>query len=664
MKPNGFASFILFFAFSLTLSACSVFNFGKQQAPEKTVVGLVDGTEITYGDLKASFFISPLQDEQDPAELKEEMMEFLDMYLIYRARVAAARAEGYFEKEDIVNELNQYQMQSVFPYWLEMRFRDELLDELVARSKTEVGTSHILISVPADATPTDTLAAWNQLMEARSIFLDPEDDTDFETLSQRFSTRQRGQSMGGDLGFISGGWAVKPFEDVAFSTPAGEVSMPFRTSFGYHIIYVYEVRDAVPDRSYSHIYFRTRGGESNPETALSRAEEAFSQLNEGRSWDEVTLEFSEDADTRNTGGNIGWVQPARFQPRFLENIAQLSAPGEWGSPFESEYGIHIVRLDSIRTHANEQALRDELYQRLRNLPRYRENRTYTLQNVRSVAGETFHDDTFEVFMRMMTRMDNMRVSMVALNAQQRALPLYEIHDRTFTLGEFYDFLVQQLNGTGEGPFRFGMLEDFKQMAAEQVIIDVTKLEFPDFAELSNRYHEGLAVFRIVEDQVWNYAAQDTTRLMALFEANRDNYQFGTRYRYFRISADSEDRILDAKAVIRHGVAVEEVREAVPGLILRTDTINSLADFPFDHLQGVEAGEFSEIFEYRNRPTTLFLAEVLEPRHMTFEEAFMRVSADFQPIREQEWNDTLRERFEVTAFPERLRALLESSPLIP
>ncbi|MCC5934675.1 MAG: peptidylprolyl isomerase [Balneolales bacterium] len=664
MKPNGFASFILFFALSVSLGACSLLNFGEKKSPEQTVVGVVNGTDITYGDLKASFFISPLQEEQEPEALKEEMMEFLDMYLTYRARVAAARAEGYFDDEETLRELNQYQMQSVFPYWLEMRFRDELLDELVERSKTEIGTSHILISVPADASPADTLAAWNELMEARSIYLDPEDDTDFETLAQRFSSRQRGQSMGGDLGFISGGWAVKPFEDVAYSTPAGEVSMPFRTSFGYHIVYVYEVRESVPDRSYSHIYFRSRGGENTPEIAMNRAEEAFAQLQEGRDWNEVTLEFSEDADTRQTGGSIGWVQPARFQPRFLENIAKLSSQGEWGEPFDSEYGVHIVRLDSIRTYASEQQLRDELYQRLRNLPRYRENRSFTLHNVRRVAGETFHDDTFEVFTTMITRIDNMMVSMVALNAQQRALPLYEIHNRTYTLGEFYDFLVQQLNGTGEGPFRYSMLEEFKQKAAEDVIVEITKLEFPDFAELSNRYHEGLAVFRIVEDRVWNYAAQDSTRLMDIFEANRDNYRFGTRYRYFRISADTEERILDAKAVIRHGVAVEEVRDAVSGLILRSDIINSLSDFPFDHLQDVEAGEFSAIFEYRNRPSTLYLAEILEPRQMTFEEAFLRVSADFQPIREQEWNAYLMERFEVTAFPERLRALLENSEFIP
>lgn len=664
MKPNGFAAFILFFALSVSLGACSLFNFGSKTAPEDTVVGLVGGTEITYSDLRASFFISPLQEEQEPEVLKEEMMEFLDMYLIYRARVAAARADGYFEKEDILAELNQYQMQSVFPYWLEMRFRDELLDELVERSKTEVGTSHILISVPADASPADTLQAWNQLMEARSIFLDPEDETDFNTLAARFSSRQRGQSMGGDLGFISGGWAVKPFEDVAYTTPVGEVSMPFRTSFGFHLVHVYEVRETVPERSYSHIYFRTRGEGSSPETGMARAEEAFSQLQEGRDWDEVTLEFSEDADTRHTGGSIGWVQPARFQPRFLENIAKLSEQGQWGEPFESEYGIHIVRLDSVRTHESEQALREELYQRLRNLPRYRENRTFTLQNVRRVAGETFHDDAFQIYLNLLSQDENGHVSSVTLSDTHRDLAIYEINNQIYTLGDFHAFLMQQLNGTGQGAFSYLMLEDFKQNAAQDVIVDITKREFPDFADLSNRYHEGLAVFRLVEDQVWNYAAQDTTRLMEVFEANRDNYRFGTRYRYFRISADSEERIQEAKTVIRHGVAIEEVRDAVSGLILRTDTINSIADFPFDHLQGVEAGEFSEVFEYRNRPTTLFLAEVLEPRLMTFEEAFMRVTADFQPIREQEWNASLRERFNVTAFPERLQALLESSNQIP
>ncbi len=660
MKRSGLlTSGLIFITFAL-LSGCALFKSAPDE-PEHTVVGKVAGQEITFGELRSSFYTSPAQEDADPEATRQEMIEFLDLYLVYRAKVEASREEGYFDSEDITEELRRYQMQSVFPYWLEMRFRDELLDELVERSKVEIAASHILISVAEDAAPSDTLRAYNRLMEAREAFLDPDDERSFNDLSQEYSTRQRGRSMGDDLGFISGGWAVKPFEDVVFSTEVGDVSKPFRTNFGYHLVYVYDKREAEPDRNYSHIFFRSRGADINPEAAKEKAQEAFNKLEEGQSWDDVTREFSEDPDTRERGGDIGWIQPQRYQPMFLENIQKLSEQGTYTEPFQSEYGVHIVRLDSIRTYTSEEMLREEKYERLRNLPRYRENRTYTLQNVRRAAGDSIYVSNYELYLAAQESQGTRNPSELEFSDQQLALPMYRIDNKTFTLNDYHDFVVAEV-GERNPSYRHNLLDKFRDKKTETVIIDVTKREFPDFAELSERYHEGLAVFALTEDNVWNYAAQDTTRLRAIYEEDPDRYRYTTRYRYYRISADTDEKLEEAKAVINHGVPVEEIREAVTGLIVRTDLINSLGEFPFEMLEGVEEGGFTEVFDYRNRKNVLYLKEIKEPRTMTFEEAFMRVVADYQPVREEEWNASLKSRYNVEAFPDRLRALLNEIEL--
>lgn len=644
---------IFFFALSfLFVSGCSLFQ-GTTDA-DSLIVGEVGGERISFSEMRTSFHSAPALDSEDYDE-KAELLDFLDLYIDYRTKVRAAQDAGYFEKEEILTELHQYQMQSVFPYWLEMRFRDQLLDELVERSEKEIHTSHILISVPENASPSDTLRAWNRLMEAREKFLNEEDT--FENLMETYSTRQGGRSMGGDLGFVSAGWAIKPFEDVAYSTPEGEISMPFRTSFGYHVLKVHEIREKQPDRNYSHIYFRTRGQGFSLVSAQERSQEAFERIQAGDEWDQIVMEFSDDPESKNRGGDIGWLEPARFQPNFLAGLEVLESQGQITDPFESEYGIHIVRLDSIRTYRDEAHLREELYERLRNLPRYRENRLYTIQNVRRAANDSLYTSAYEDFIEFFTANSELEFDEIEFPQGLLERPFYRINDEIFPVSHYRDFVSERLEHTENNRYNHGVLNQYFERMANHVIVPVTKREFPEFKQLSRQYLEGLAVFQITEDSVWTYSMTDSLRLKDLYEQNKENYWFSTRYRYYRITADSDSLLTAAKEVINSGVPVDSVRNEVRGLILRTDVINSLQDFPFNHLDGLNPGEFSEFFEFRNRPTMLYLAEILEPRQMTFDEAFMRVVSDYQPIREREWMESLREQYAVRVHRERLENFL-------
>jgi hypothetical protein len=68
--------------------------------------------------------------------------------------------------------------------------------------------------------------------------------------------------------------------------------------------------------------------------------------------------------------------------------------------------------------------------------------------------------------------------------------------------------------------------------------------------------------------------------------------------------------------------------------------------PFDRLSNMDEQSFSEIFEYNSNKAVFWLEERLPERPMTFEEAFSRLVSDFQPQREQEWMQELRQNYDI------------------
>jgi peptidyl-prolyl cis-trans isomerase D len=99
---------------------------------------------------------------------------------------------------------------------------------------------HILIRADETASP-DVLAAKRK--QAEDLLARIKNGEDFATLAKTYS-EDSSASSGGDLGFFGRGQMVPQFEDAAFALLGGETSPVVRTSFGFHLIKLEEMRSA------------------------------------------------------------------------------------------------------------------------------------------------------------------------------------------------------------------------------------------------------------------------------------------------------------------------------------------------------------------------------------------------------------------------------------
>ncbi|MCQ2311976.1 MAG: peptidylprolyl isomerase [Paludibacteraceae bacterium] len=106
----------------------------------------------------------------------------------------------------------------------------------------EVNASHIMKMVPRDNANAE--ATQKEAIEA--IYERVLAGEDFATLARELSDDKGSAINGGELGWFGKGMMVKEFEQTAFSMETNSVSAPFRTNFGWHIIYKTAERDLMP----------------------------------------------------------------------------------------------------------------------------------------------------------------------------------------------------------------------------------------------------------------------------------------------------------------------------------------------------------------------------------------------------------------------------------
>ena len=132
--------------------------------------------------------------------------------------------------------------------------------------KEELEVSHILIRIPEGGTANDTTTAYNKAM---GIYKRAQKE-DFETVARDVSEDPSVSHNGGNIGWISALRTPYTFEDMAYQTPVGKISMPIRTFIGYHIIKVNDKRQSQGEVKVAHIRYLTAQQSDNNEHSSTR----------------------------------------------------------------------------------------------------------------------------------------------------------------------------------------------------------------------------------------------------------------------------------------------------------------------------------------------------------------------------------------------------------
>lgn len=149
---------------------------------------------------------------------------------------AALTANGYkysdfvkdIRSEMIVNKMLQQVKQSVV-----------VTEKDVQDQFKQVKARHILVAVPQGLSASEREQQVKAAREKIALAYDKlMKKADFAAVAKEFSDDPGSAAKGGDLGWFGAGMMVPEFESVAFSLKQNQISKPFETAYGFHIVQV------------------------------------------------------------------------------------------------------------------------------------------------------------------------------------------------------------------------------------------------------------------------------------------------------------------------------------------------------------------------------------------------------------------------------------------
>jgi peptidyl-prolyl cis-trans isomerase SurA len=260
-------------------------------------------------------------------------------YKLYRDSMRKELTLNTLRQRDVIARI------TVTPHELE-----QYLDrQQSAASNDEFNVSHILLSLPAAATP-EQLAEISA--KAQDVVARAQKGEDFGQLAIANSNSQTALD-GGQLGWRKGSQLPQFILDLVTKMKPGEVSAAVRTPSGFHIVKLNERRSGEPQVIVNQIHLRHILMKTNEldddETVRQKLGKLRERIMAGEDFAGIASTTSQDPGSAPDGGDLGWTGPGAFVPEFDKAIADLK-PNEISEPFKTRYGWHIVQMLGTRTY--------------------------------------------------------------------------------------------------------------------------------------------------------------------------------------------------------------------------------------------------------------------------------------------------------------------------
>lgn len=642
-----------------------IVGLNAQKIDDKSVLLTVGKDVTTRGDFLKNYMQNAERGKKNPD--RADLENYLQLFINFRLKVVAAKDAGYDTIRVLQDELANYRAQFAKPYLQDQKLAEQLYEEAYERLRYNIGARHILIGLDKYAKPADTLEAYKKAMEVRKKLIAGADFCDMVIKYSADFRRPKGSLLykktgyEGRLPYITGMSMVYPFEQALYDLKVGEISMPVRTKYGYHLIQMLDKHPALGKVQFSHIMAQEMPGDTS-QRGKKKMDAAYEELKKGADYADVVSRYSEDRATIARGGVTHLTKLDRMLPEVVEQLFRLKE-GEYSKPFRSRMGWHIVRLDEkagLDSYENTRPVivysfdNDEERGMIPVMAKGNE----LLAECKWKVNQDVWKEVVQSFRDTVNGAKLPSDSLYNPRLFSKTLMVYE--GKPVSVWRFMNFAKQ----TTKRDMVFNMKEWANDMLTRfinsQALIhefSILETKYPEFAKMMSEYKDGIYLFDINNRRVWGKASDDSVGLAAYYEAHKDKYRtprkvLATVFKYDVLHVNTKDMEKFVQKAYKGKWSYDRTRRDALDMFgekcVRVDSAQYLAG-KNQFVDKVEwkPGLSKAVLSGDDAKGFVWIHQVIPSRQYELEEVQGTVITDYQGLLEDEWVKELREKYQIT-----------------
>lgn len=487
-------------------------------------------TLFTYGKYKADakeFLRAFNKNNQQPNATKSKAIkEYLDLYINSRLKIREAYDRGYDTLSNIATEIENLRNQVIENYMSDPEAINRMTKEAFQRSLKDIHAAYIFISLKNNLDVDDTMAARKKLDDVIKRLAKGED---FLALAQQYSDDPSAKTNKGDLNYITVFTLPYEYENIVYSTAAGKYSKPYLSKAGYLIFKNLGERKAWGKIKVQQVLLAFPPGidEAGKRNTGRLADSLYQRIQAGDDFAKLAAAFSNDYVSAASDGNVPDISVGQYDPSFEQTIWALK-DGSVSKPFVTAHGYHIVKrilAKPVITNAADKTNTEALQQKIMADDRWKSAKDFIYTRVKNKAGfhKLYNDAALWAYSDSLL---DFKPAGIGKNLTSES-PVFKIGDSTLHVGEWIGYAQINRYKADRSTLKAypDLMDEFSKNAMYQYYRTHLEDFNDDFRNQMAEFRDGNLFFEIMQQEVWNKAQNDSIVLQALYEKNKNQYNW-------------------------------------------------------------------------------------------------------------------------------------------